>query len=99
VAIRRLRVRAGVRIERSGRQIRQADETVACQDDGPFQNIAQLAYIARPIIPMKYIEHFGIDSRNARTVLLVQILQHDIGDLRDIFFMFTQRRQHDLEDT
>jgi hypothetical protein len=30
-------------------------------------------------------------------VFLVQILQHDIGDRRDIFFMFPQRRNHDLE--
>ena len=30
-------------------------------------------------------------------MLLVQILQHDLGDRRDIFFMFAQRRNHDLE--
>src|SRR5208283_5427875 len=28
-----------------------------------------------------------------------QSLQHDIGDRRDIFLMFAQRRNYDLEDT
>ena len=30
-------------------------------------------------------------------MFLVQILQHDIGDQRDIFLMFTQRRNYYLE--
>ena len=46
---------------------------------------------------MKKIQHFGIDPCDARAVFLVQILQHDIGDRRDIFFMFAQRRNYDLE--
>jgi hypothetical protein len=29
---------------------------------------------------MKKIQHFGIESGNARAMFLVQILQHDIGD-------------------
>src|ERR1035437_6975071 len=48
---------------------------------------------------MKKIQHFGIESCNARAVFLVQILQHDIGDRRNIFSMFTQRRNYDLEYT
>ena len=48
---------------------------------------------------MKKIQHFGIESRNARAILLVQILQHDIRDRRNIFFAFTQRRNYDLEYT
>jgi hypothetical protein len=31
-------------------------------------------------------------------MFLVQILQHEIGDRRDIFFVITQRRNYDLED-
>ena len=48
---------------------------------------------------MKKIQHVGIESRNARAVLLVQILQHDIRDQRNIFLTLTQRRNYDLEYT
>ncbi len=41
---------------------------------------------------MKKIHHFGIHSGNPSGVFLVQLLQHDIDDRRDIFFVFTQRR-------
>jgi len=37
---------------------------------------------------MEQIHHFGIDAGNARAVFLVQILQHDSCDRRDIFFVF-----------
>jgi hypothetical protein len=77
--------------------VSQPDRTLACHDGGPLQNVAQLPHITGPIIPMKQIQHFGIDPGDARAVFLVQILQHDIGDRRDIFFMFAQRRNYDLE--
>ena len=37
------------------------------------------------------------DACHARAVFPVKILQHAISDRRDIFFMFTQRRNYDLE--
>src|SRR5512133_2227351 len=48
---------------------------------------------------MKKIQHFSIESSHARAMFPVQILQHDISDRRDIFFMFTQRWNYDLEYT
>src|SRR5579872_4488407 len=45
------------------------------------------------------IHHYGVDPGNARAVLPVQVLQHDLGNRRDVFFMFTQRRNDDLEYT
>src|SRR5580658_1370242 len=48
---------------------------------------------------MKKIQHLGRDPNNTGAVFLVQILQHDIGDLLDIFFVFTQRRNYDLKYT
>src|SRR5271157_349768 len=92
-------MRAGVYTERRGRKIRQPDQTLARHDGGSLQDITQLPHITRPIIPMKKIHHFGVDPYNARAVFLVQILQHDIGDRRDIFLMFTERRNYDLEYT
>ena len=75
------------------------DETFARHDGCPFQNIAQLPHIAGPIVDLKKIQHFAIDPAYPRAVLLVQILQHDIGDRRDILFMFPQRRNYDLKYT
>ena len=46
---------------------------------------------------MHKTHHFGVDPRNPCAVFLVQILQHDFSDRRDVFFMFTQRRNHDLK--
>ena len=97
MAVWRPRIRAGADTEDRGRQVLQPDPTFARQDGGSLQNIAQLPHISRPIIPMKNIQHFGIDPCNARAVFLVQILQHDIGDQRNIFFAFAQRRNYDLE--
>src|SRR5579871_1053602 len=48
---------------------------------------------------MKDIQHFFTDPGDARAVFLVQILQHDLSDRRDVFFMFTQRRNYDLKYT
>ena len=87
----------GVCTERRVRKVPQLDQTLPSHDGGSLQDITQLPHITGPIIPIKKIQHFGIDSCNLRTVLLVQTLQHDIGDRRDIFFMVTQRRNYDLE--
>ena len=67
-------MRAGADTERRGRKIRQPDQTLACHDGGALQNIPQLPHITGPIVPMKKIQHFGIDPGNARAVFLVQIL-------------------------
>src|ERR1017187_2678984 len=92
-------IRAGVYTEHRRRKIRHPDQTLAGHDDGSLQNIAQLPHITGPIVPMKKVEHFGIDPCDARAVFPVQILQHDIGDRRDIFFMVAQWRNHNLEYT
>ena len=83
--------------ERRGRKVLQPDHTRAGHDGGALQNVAQFPHITGPIVPMKKIQHFDIDPCNARAVFLVQILQHGFGDRRDIFLMFAQRRNHDLE--
>jgi len=54
-------------------------------------------HITGPIVPMKDISTSASTPVTARAVFPVQILQHDFSDRRDIFFMFTQRRQYDLE--
>ena len=99
MTVRRPRIRAGDYAEHRGRQVLQPDPTLACHDAGSLQDITQFPHIARPIIAMKYSAYLPIQACNARAVFLVQILQHDIGNQRDIFFVFTQRRKHDLENT
>ena len=80
-----------------GRQVRQTDQTLAGHDGGSLQNIAQLPHVTWPIVRVKKLQYLGIEPGNARAMFLVQILQHDIRDRRNILFMFTQRRNHDLE--
>src|SRR6266545_6489969 len=48
---------------------------------------------------MHQVQNFGMDPYHARAIFLVQTLQHDIRDRWDIFFMFTQWWNYDLEYT
>src|ERR1035441_6506658 len=100
IQVRRLPGRAaGTYPEGGGRKIRQPDKTLASHDGGSFQRIAQLPHVTRPIVPMEQIQHFGIDSRNARPMWYIQVPQHHIRDRRNIFFMLSQRRNQNLEYT
>ena len=92
-------IRAKADTERRERKVLQPDQTLACVNGGSLQNIAKFPHITGPIVLTKKIQRFGIDPCDAGAISLVQTLQHDIGDGRDIFLMFTQRRNYDLEDT
>jgi hypothetical protein len=46
---------------------------------------------------LKNVQYFGIDTRNTRVVFLVQSLDHDLRNERNIFFSLRQWRKHDLK--
>ena len=91
------RVQTGSHIEAGRRQVIEPDRADIRDDYGPLDHIAQFPYVAGPVVRTKQVKNFRIQTRNAGVVLLVQSLDHDLRNERNIFLSLAKRRKHDLE--
>ncbi len=64
---------------------------------GALQNIAQFANIARPRVAHENVEHFRADAADVFAVFGVDVTQDMLDEQRNVFFVFAQRRQIDVE--
>ena len=69
----------------------------ARDDHRPFQHIAQFPHVAGPGMLHQAGKRLRMKLRNAIPAFLVQLPDHGVGDMRNIFQAMPQRRQFDVK--
>ena len=74
------------------------DQSAVAHDPPPAPRVAQLAYVPRPSVILKNIQHRLAHIGNIAIVLLVHIGEQALGQLADIFLVLAQRRHLNVKD-
>src|ERR1051326_6120480 len=70
----------------------------AGHDERAVDHVAQLAHVAVPLVLLQRLDEVGVDVLHLLLFRLVQLLQEEMGEERDILEALAQRRHLDGED-
>src|SRR5947209_2131583 len=73
------------------------ERTFIGDDHGPLEDIAQLAYVARPRIVHKLTDRVRMKIGHPAVMPSIQFRDHRLGNRWDVFLAVTQRRQRDMK--
>ncbi len=80
------------------RQVFDTDGPAAAEDESPFNDVLQFAYVSRPVVGHEQRQGLDVDAGYRLAVQTVEPGDELVGNQRDVFLAAAQRRQFDADD-